>query len=310
MKGVGIPDSLRDRNPGRERIEKGAQAVFTFCALFAVSAVAALSLYLVFSGAPALVKIGWREILFGRIWSPTAPEPRYGIFYVVLTSLAGTLLAVLAGGSLGILTAIFLTELANPWTAGLISGALELLAGIPSVIYGLLGVCLVNPLVYRLELAVFHDSPTHQFTGGSNLLSASLVLAVMILPTVASMSETALRAVPPGVREASLALGASQVQTIFRSVLPAARPGIMTAIVLGMGRALGEATAIALVSGNRVSLPLPFASVRFLTAAVVSEMGYASGIHRQVLFTVGLILYANILSLNAAVRGIWREGRR
>lgn len=304
------PDSIRGRGTKRKRMERAAQAIFTVCALFAVSAVAAISLYLVLSGTPALLKIGWREILFGRVWTPTAAEPRYGIFYPILTSLAGMLLAVLIGGTLGILTAVFLAELADEKTARLVGGALELLAGIPSVIYGLLGVCLVNPLIYRLELAVFAGSGTHQFTGGSNLLSASLVLAVMILPTIASMSVTSLRAVPSGVREASLALGASPVQTIFRSVLPAARPGIITAVVLGMGRAFGEATAIALVSGNSVNLPLPFSSVRFLTAAIVSEMGYASGIHRQVLFTVGLVLFVIILLINAAVCGIWKGERR
>lgn len=303
------PDSIRSRGRKRKRVERAAQAIFTVCALFAVSAVGALSLYLILSGTPALLKIGWREILFGRVWTPAASEPRYGIFYVILTSLVGTALAVLAGGFLGILTAVFLTELARENTARLVSGALELLAGIPSVIYGLLGVWMINPLVYRLELAVFADSRTHLFTGGSNLLSASMVLAVMILPTIASLSVTSLRAVPPGVREASLALGASPIQTIFRSVLPAARPGILTAVVLGVGRALGEATAIVLVSGNRVNLPLPFSSVRFLTAAIVSEMGYATGIHRQALFTVGLALFVIILLLHAAVSGIWKEER-
>lgn len=300
-------NSVRGRGAGKRLVERAAQAIFTVCALYAVSAVGAISLYMILSGTPALLKVGWREILFGKVWTPAAAEPGYGIFYVILTSLAGTALAVLAGGLLGVLTAVFLAEFADIRTARLVGGALELLAAIPSVIYGLLGVCLVNPLIYRLELAVFAGSETHQFTGGSNLLSASLVLAVMILPTIASMSESSIRAVPAGVREASLALGASPVQTVFRSVLPAARPGIITAIVLGTGRALGEATAVALVSGNSVNLPLPFSSVRFLTAAIVSEMGYAAGTHRQVLFTAGLVLYAMILLINTLVCGIWKE---
>lgn len=299
-----------DGRIGRRLAEKAAQAIFTGCAFCAVTAVGAMSLYLVLSGTPALWKVGWREILFGRLWAPSASEPRYGIFYVILTSLTGMLLAVLAGGFLGILTAVFLAEFAGERTARLVGGALELLAGIPSVIFGLLGVRLVNPLIYRLELAVFAGSRTHLFTGGSNLLSASLVLAVMILPTIASLSEISLRAVPDSVREASLALGASPVQTVFYSVLPAARPGIVTAVVLGMGRALGEATAIALVSGNSVNLPLPFSSVRFLTAAIVSELGYAAGLHRQVLFTVGLVLFVVLLLIHTAVCGLWKEEGR
>lgn len=305
-KAAGI-DSPGSRNAGKKLVERAAQAIFTVCALSAVSAVGAISLYLVLSGTPALLKIGWQEILFGRVWAPAASEPEYGIFFVILTSLAGTALAVLTGGLLGVLTGVFLAELAGERTARLVGRALELLAAIPSVVYGLLGVWLVNPLIYRLELAVFAGSGTHRFTGGSNLLSASLVLAVMILPTIASLSERAVRSVPPGVREASLALGASPVQTVFRAVLPAARPGIITALVLGTGRALGEATAIALVSGNSVNLPLPFSSVRFLTAAIVSEMGYAAGMHRQVLFTVGLVLFVLIMLINAVVCGIRKE---
>ncbi|MCM1188041.1 MAG: phosphate ABC transporter permease subunit PstC [bacterium] len=302
--------TIRGSGRGKAAVERAAQAVFTACALLTVSAVALISLYLIVSGTPAALEAGWKEILFGRVWDPTAKNPRYGIFYVILTSLAGTALAVLCGGTLGVFTAVFLTEAADRKTARAVGAALEMLAGIPSVIYGLLGVCLVNPLIYRLELAVFKGSESHQFTGGSNLLSASLVLAVMILPTVADISESSLRSVPSGVREASLALGASPIQTVFRSVLPAARPGIVMAVVLGMGRALGEATAIALVSGNRVNLPLPFHSVRFLTTAIVSELGYAEGMHRKVLFTVGLVLFAFIMLINAAVCGLWKEEGR
>lgn len=286
--------------------ERAAQTVFTACALFAVSGAAAVFLYLLASGMPAFLAVGWREIFFGREWAPTAAEPRYGIFYVILTSLMGTAIATLAGGTVGLLTAVFLAEFAGKAAAKTVGAALELLAGIPSVIYGLLGICLINPLVYRLEMAVFRGSETHRFTGGSNLLSASLVLGVMILPTVAGLSETSLRAVPESVREASMALGASRVQTVFRAVIPAARRGILTAAALGVGRALGEATAIALVSGNSVDLPLPFRSVRFLTTAIVSELGYAEGMHRQILFTLGLILFGFVMLVNAAVWGLWK----
>ena len=184
---------------------------------------------------------------------------------------------------------------------------MELLAGIPSVVYGLLGMLVLNPLMYRLEQVVFHGSRTHQFTGGANLLSAVLVLVVMILPTVISVSETALRAVPDQLRVSSMALGASRIQTIFQVVLPAARPGITTAVVLGVGRAVGEAMAINLVSGGSVNVPLPFSSVRFLTTAIVSEMGYAEGVHRQVLFTIGLVLFGFIMLVNILLHKIMQE---
>lgn len=284
------------------RAERAARAVFTACASTTVFALGAVTLYMMISGLPALWKVGWKEILFGTVWKPVGAEPRYGIFYVILTSVLGTGMAVLIGAALGILTAVFLAEAAEKRAAAVVRSAVELLAGIPSVIYGLLGINLLNPLLYRLELKVFAGSETHQFTGGANLLSAVIVLAIMILPTVISISESAIRQVDPGIKAASLALGASPVQTIFRAVLPAARSGIATAVVLGAGRAIGEATAIALVSGNCVNPPFPFRSVRFLTTAIVGEMGYAQGLHRQMLFTVGLILFVFIMILNIGLR--------
>lgn len=282
----------------RPSAEGAAKAVFTFCGFVAVFAAASMTLYLIVKGVPALCKVGWKEILFSGEWKPVAEDPAYGILYIILTSVFGTGLAVLMGVPMGILTAVFLAELAGGKAAAAVRTAVELLAGIPSVIYGLLGMYLLNPLMYRLERKLFAGSRTHQFTGGANLLAASLVLAIMILPTVISISETAICAVHPAVREASLALGASPVQTIFRSVLPAARSGVAAAVVLGVGRALGETMAITLVSGNSVNLPLPFRSVRFLTTAMVSEMGYAQGTHREVLFTIGLVLFVFILLVN------------
>ena len=162
--------------------------------------------------------------------------------------------------------------------------------------------------MYKLELVIFADSKTHQFTGGANLISAVLVLAVMILPTVINISETSIRAVHPGIKAASLALGASHVQTIFRSILPAAKSGIVTAVVLGVGRAIGEAMAITLVSGSSVNMPLPFNSVRFLTTAIVSEMSYSEGTHRQMLFTIGLVLFIFIMVINIILNGILKKG--
>lgn len=289
-------------------VEAAAQAIFTFCGFLAVLAVGIIVAYMIASGTPALARAGWKEILFGTVWRPGGEEPRYGIFYCILSSLAGTLLAVLIGAPVGVLTAVFLAELADKRLAGILRAAVELLAGIPSVIYGLLGIYLLNPMMYRLERWIFAGSKTHQFTGGANLLSASLILAVMILPTVVNISEAAIRAVDPGIRRASLALGASRIQTIFGSVLPAAKPGIMTAVVLGVGRALGEAMAITLASGNSVNFPLPFHSVRFLTSAIVSEMGYAQGTHRQVLFTAGLVLFVLIMLVNLVLARIMKEG--
>lgn len=297
------------RMSGREAAtEQAALAAFRFCGLAVILGVAAITLYIIICGTPALFKVGVKEILFGRVWKPTAAEPRFGILYVILTSVVGTAMAVLIGAPVGILTAVFLAEAADRRAAGIIRSAVELLAGIPSVIYGLLGLYLLNPVMYKLELRIFADSKTHQFTGGANLLSAVIVLAIMILPTVISVSESAIRAVQPEIKAASLALGASRVQTIFKSVLPAAKPGIVTAVVLGVGRALGEATAVTLVSGSSVNLPLPFRPVRFLTTAIVSEMGYSQGVHRQMLFTIGLVLFLFIMLVNITLNRSLKKG--
>ncbi len=292
----------------KSAVEKAAQGIFTLCAFIAILAVASITAYMIMNGTPALFKVGVKEILFGTLWKPTAAEPSFGILYVILTSIIGTTLAVILGVPIGLFTAIFLAETAPKRLAAVVKPAVELLAGIPSVIYGLLGIMVLNPIMYKLELAVFKNSETHQFTGGANLLSAVLVLAIMILPTVINISESALRSVPAQLKSASLALGASHIQTIFRVILPAAKSGIVTAIVLGVGRAIGEAMAITLVSGSSVNIPLPFNSVRFLTTAIVSEMGYAAGVHRQVLFTIGLVLFVFIMIINVTLNKILKKG--
>lgn len=288
--------------------EIAAQIVFTICASFTILAVLSIMVYMIMNGTPALFKVGIKEILFGTVWKPTAAEPEYGIFYVILTSIVGTFMAVLIGVPIGILTAVFLAEAAPAKLAAVVKPAVELLAGIPSVIYGLLGIMVLNPIMYKWEMALFKNSETHQFTGGANLISAVIVLAVMILPTVINMSETAIRAVPVSLKESSLALGATHIQTIFRVILPATKSGILSAIMLGVGRAIGEAMAITLVSGGSVNVPLPFNSVRFLTTALVSEMGYASGLHREVLFTIGLILFIFIMIINIILEKVIRSG--
>lgn len=293
-----------------ERAEIIAKIIFTACAMTTILAVAAITVYMISGGIPALVNVGIREILFSSSWTPASAEPHYGISYVILTSVVGTVMAVLIGVPVGVLCAVFLAETAPHKLAAAVRPAVSLLAGIPSVIYGLMGLYLLNPVMYRLERFVFRSSDTHQFTGGANLLSAVLVLAVMLLPTVISISETSLRAVPVHIRSASLALGATRIQTIFKAVLPAARSGIVTAVVLGTGRAIGEAMAISLVSGGSVNFPAPFNSVRFLTTAIVSEMGYAQGTHRQVLFTVGLILFLFIMGINIVLSRILKQRPR
>lgn len=279
-------------------IEKIANIIFLICAIVAIFAVCAITLYMFVKGAPALKEVGVFDLLFGNVWKPTANEPSYGIWYIILSSVVGTGCAVLFGVPIGLLTAVFLSEIAGKKLGGIVRGAVELLAAIPSVIYGLLGMMILNPAMYKLEKIIYKGDSTHQFTGGSNMLSAIIVLAIMILPTVISVSTSSLKAVSDNLRAASLALGATKEQTIFKAVIPAAKSGILTGVVLGIGRALGEAMAINMVAGGSVNIPLPFNSVRTLTTQIVSEMGYAQGLHRKVLFTVGLVLYLFIMIVN------------
>lgn len=292
----------------KSRVEKMAKVIFQCCAIVSVVAVFSITLYMFISGTPAIFKEGITGILFNSVWQPTAADPSFGILYIILTSIVGVFLAICIGVPIGLFTAINLAEIASPRVKKIVRSAIELLAGIPSVIYGLLGVLIINPVMFRLELWIFKDSATHQFTGGANLISAVFVLAIMILPTLINISETALNTVPDEYRKSSLALGASRMQTIFKVVLPSAKPGIISAIVLGVGRAIGEAMAIVLVAGNVVNLPAPFNSVRFLTTAIVSEMGYAQGEHRDVLFTIGLVLFVFIIVINLALTYILKRG--
>ena len=240
------------------------------------------------------------ELLFGTVWKPTAAEPSFGIAYIILSSIVGTAASVLLGVPIGLLTAVFLTEVSGKTLAKAVQPAVELLAAIPSVIYGLLGMMLLNPLLYKLEKALFAGSSTHRYTGGADLLAAVIVLAIMILPTVISVSASAIRAVPGSLRAASLALGASKMQTIRRVTVPAAKSGILTGVVLGIGRALGEAMAINMVAGGAVNLPLPFNSVRFLTTGIISGMSYApvGSLYQQALFSIGLVLFLFIMLIN------------
>ena len=299
----------------KKQSERIAKYIFMIFGCLAVVSVIAITLYMFLKGMPALFKVGVPELLFGTVWKPTAAEPSYGILYIILSSIIGTAGAVILGVPIGLLTAVFLTDLTSESKTGrkistVLSSAVELLAAIPSVIYGLIGMMILNPFMYKMEKILFEDSDTHQFTGGANLLSAIIVLAIMILPTVINISASSIRAVPQSMRAASLALGATKLQTIFKVVIPAASSGIMTGVVLGIGRALGEAMAINMVAGGSVNIPLPFNSVRFLTTQLVSEMSYSSGLHRQVLFTVGLVLYIFIVLINLMLTSLKKKGEQ
>ena len=299
-------NSIVGTNKSRQASEKAAALIVSVCAAFSIVAVVAITAYMIYSGTPALAKVGIGNILFKTEWVPS--QGKFGILYIILTSIVGTLLAVLIAIPVGLFTAAALSEMVTGTPKKIMKAAIELLAGIPSVVYGLLGILIINPQMYKLEKFFYHTSHSHQFTGGANLIAAIIVLVIMILPTLINVSETALETVPNHLRLSPYALGATKIQTIFKVVIPAAKNGIMSAIVLGVGRAIGEAMAILLVAGNAVNLPAPFNSVRFLTTAIVSEMSYSSGVHRQVLFTIGLVLFIFIMVINIVLMKILKKG--
>lgn len=299
-------NSIVGTNKSRQASEKAATLIVSVCAAFSIVAVVAITAYMIYSGTPALAKVGIGNILFKTEWVPS--QGKFGILYIILTSIVGTLLAVLIAIPVGLFTATALSEMVTGTPKKIMKAAIELLAGIPSVVYGLLGILIINPQMYKLEKFFYHTSHSHQFTGGANLIAAIIVLVIMILPTLINVSETALETVPNHLRLSSYALGSTKIQTIFKVVIPAAKNGIMSAIVLGVGRAIGEAMAILLVAGNAVNLPAPFNSVRFLTTAIVSEMSYSSGVHRQVLFTIGLVLFIFIMVINIVLMKILKKG--
>lgn len=299
-------NSIVGTNKSRQASEKAAALIVSVCAAFSIVAVVAITAYMIYSGTPALAKVGIGNILFKTEWVPS--QGKFGILYIILTSIVGTLLAVLIAIPVGLFTAATLSEMVTGTPKKIMKAAIELLAGIPSVVYGLLGILIINPQMYKLEKFFYHTSHSHQFTGGANLIAAIIVLVIMILPTLINVSETALETVPNHLRLSSYALGSTKIQTIFKVVIPAAKNGIMSAIVLGVGRAIGEAMAILLVAGNAVNLPAPFNSVRFLTTAIVSEMSYSSGVHRQVLFTIGLVLFIFIMVINIVLMKILKKG--
>ena len=267
----------------KDVLERFMHLLFLLCGIVAVAFVLCISVYLILSGLPAIQEIGLGKFLLGQTWAPTAADPSYGILPFLLTSVYGTAGAVLIGVPVGLMTA-------NPKTAAVLHTAVELLAGIPSVVYGLVGMIILVPGIQK----------AFGLSSGACLLAAILVLAIMILPSIISVSETALRAVPEDYEQASLALGATHLETVFRVTVPAARSGVATAIVLGVGRAIGEAMAINMVAGNVANMPGLFRSVRFLTTAIASEMSYASvgSLQRNALFSIGLVLFLFIMLIN------------
>lgn len=281
-------------------MEKAMNAVFFLCGLLTILFVILITIFLVINGIPAIRSIGLPDFLLGRVWASAAAEPSYGIFPFILTSLYGTCGAIVIGVPIGLLCAIFLAKMAPQKVAGAVRNVVDLLAGIPSVVYGLVGMILIVPWVRE----VFH------LPDGANLFSAILVLAVMILPSVISVSEAAIKAVPKEYEEASLALGATKTETVFQVVVPAAKSGIVTAVVLGIGRAVGEAMAVMMVAGNVANMPRLFGSVRFLTTAVASEMSYSSGLQRQALFSIALVLFLFIMAINLALNLVVKKGEK
>lgn len=276
----------------RKAVEGGIQVVFLLCGTLAVGFVLLISIYLILSGLPAIRQIGLADFLFGRVWDPTnaTTGAKFGILPFILTSIYGTAGAVVLGVPVGLLTAVYLAKIAPPKVAVAIRTAVQLLAGIPSVVYGLVGMIVLVPAIQR----------TFSLSSGACLLAAMIVLAIMILPSIINVAENALRAVPKEYEEASLALGATELETYFRVSVPAAKSGIAAAVVLGVGRAIGEAMAILMVAGNVANMPSLLSSVKFLTTAIASEMSYAAvgSLQRNALYSIGLILFLFIMCIN------------
>ena len=271
--------------------ENVIHGIFLILGLVALAAVLLISVYLIVSGIPAIRKIGFVNFLFGKEWQSTAADPKYGILPFILTSVYGTAGAVLVGTPIGFFTAVFLAKVAPKGVRRVVESAVGLLAGIPSVVYGLVGMLVLVPAIRSI----------FGVADGSGLLAAIIVLAIMVLPSIIKVSLNALEAVPKEYEEASLSLGATPIETYFRVSVPAAKSGITAAVVLGVGRAIGEAMAVIMVSGNAPNMPSLFESVRFLTTAVASEMSYASGLQRQALFSIALVLFLFIMLINAAL---------
>ena len=280
-------------------IENIVHGIFLVLGLVTVASVLMITVYLIVSGIPAIKEIGLGDFLLGKKWASTAAEPSYGILPFILTSVYGTAGAIVLGVPVGFMTAVYLAKMANKRVRAVVVEAVSLLAGIPSVVYGLVGMMVLVPGIRK----------AFNVPDGASLLAAMIVLAIMILPSIIKVSMTSLEAVPKEYEDASLALGATSTETYFRVSVPAAKSGIAAAVVLGVGRAIGEAMAVMMVSGNAPNMPELFQSVRFLTTAVASEMSYSSGLQRQALFSIALVLFLFIMLINATLNFLLKRDK-
>lgn len=268
--------------------EKFFELILFIFSIISIILIVIIAIYMLYIGIPALIKIGPLDFLFGNTWNPTDNYPKFGIFPMILTTIYATTGAILLGAPIGIFTAIFISEMIPKSISIIMKNFIVLLAGIPSVIYGFFGMTIIVPLIKEV----------FKIPIGDGLLAIIIILMIMILPTIISISETSLKSVPNSIKEASLGLGASRIETIFNVTLPAAYPGIITSIILGIGRAIGETMAVIMVSGNITNIPSLFIPVRTMTAGIVMEMAYSTGIHKQALFAIGFILFIFILVIN------------
>ncbi len=288
------------KNNKQKVFENTVHGIFLILGLITVASVLLITVYLIISGIPAIKEIGLKEFLFGKEWKSTATPPKFGILPFILTSVYGTAGAILLGTPIAFLSAVYLSKFANKKIRKAVETAVNLLAGIPSVVYGLVGMLVLVPAIK----SVFHVAD------GASLFAAIIVLAIMVLPSIIKVSLNALDSVPKEYEEASLALGATKTETSFKVSVPAAKSGITAAVVLGVGRAIGEAMAVMMVSGNVPNMPELFQSVRFLTTAVASEMSYASGLQRQALFSIALVLFLFIMIINAVLNFFLKRGHK
>lgn len=295
-----------NENPRKRRrrplkfVEGAASGIFFVLGMTAIVCVLLITVYLVISGLPAIIKIGPTQFLFGRVWKSTASEPQFGILPFILTSIYGTLGAAVIGIPIGLFTSIYLAKLAHRRSTAIIGSTVDLLAGIPSVVYGLLGLMILVPFLRTLL----------HVASGTSLLAAMIILGVMILPNIISVSTNAIRSVPQEYEEASIALGATQMETVMKVSVPAAKSGIAAGIVLGIGRAVGEAMAVMMVAGNVANMPSLLKSVTFLTTAISKEMSYATGLQREALFSIALVLFVFIMILNIILNVILKRGEK
>lgn len=291
-------NSSKKKKSGRQKVEAVVHGIFFVLGMLTIASVVLITVYLIVSGLPAIREIGLVDFLFGTVWQSTASEPKFGILPFIMTSVYGTLGAIIIGAPIGFLASVYLSKMAPKPVRRVMEQAVSMLAGIPSVVYGLVGMMVLVPWIGRA-----FDVPD-----GTGLLAAILVLSIMVLPSIIKVSIDALDSVPKEYEEASLALGATPVETYFKVSVPAAKSGITAAIVLGVGRAIGEAMAVIMVSGNAANMPGLFQSVRFLTTAVASEMSYASGLQREALFSIALVLFVFIMIINGALNYFLKKG--